>query len=324
MKNKSYSSRVMVLIAMLANVALLLLVPQTKMALAQVLYGGYVQTIGAISFSPNFLLVGGTTTASATATSGLPVIFTSAVTPSICSVSGSTVTGIRAGVCTITASQPGNATYAPAPQVTQNITVAAQTSPLVSLSPTSLTFSSQAVGTTSAAQNVVLTNTGLSTLTIFSISRNNSAFSVTHDCGSSLAAGANCTLGVTFSPTTAVSILSSIVVTSNAAGSPHVVLVTGNGVPPGAPVCSLTATPDTVATNGTSVLTSSCTNSPTSYTWTGGTCAGNTSPNCTVTPAATTLYRVTGSNSAGSNTASATVTVQQGDLFSMFMLLFME
>jgi len=60
-------------------------------------------------------------TASATASSGLPVRYSS-ITPSICSVESSTgiVTGITSGTCTIAANQPGNDYFAPAPQVTRN------------------------------------------------------------------------------------------------------------------------------------------------------------------------------------------------------------
>ncbi|MDP4029774.1 MAG: choice-of-anchor U domain-containing protein, partial [Gallionella sp.] len=68
------------------------------------------------------ITVGGTGTATATATSGLAVSFTSNTT-GICTVSGSTVTGVAAGTCTVAADQAGNASYNPAPQATQNITV---------------------------------------------------------------------------------------------------------------------------------------------------------------------------------------------------------
>ena len=68
------------------------------------------------------VVIGGTGTVTATATSGLPVTYSSA-TPSVCTVSGSTVTGGSAGTCIIAADQAGNANYTAAPQVTQNITV---------------------------------------------------------------------------------------------------------------------------------------------------------------------------------------------------------
>lgn len=80
------------------------------------------QTIGTISFSPTALAVGGTTTVSATATSGLAVSFSS-LTPSVCTVSGSTVTGIAAGACTIAVNQAGDASYSAATQVTWSIAI---------------------------------------------------------------------------------------------------------------------------------------------------------------------------------------------------------
>ena len=77
----------------------------------------------AITFSTApTVTVGGTGTVSATASSGLAVTFTSPTT-GICTVSGSTVTGVAAGTCTIAANQAGNGSYNPAPQVTQNINV---------------------------------------------------------------------------------------------------------------------------------------------------------------------------------------------------------
>ncbi|CAK0750230.1 Cellulose-binding protein [Gammaproteobacteria bacterium] len=67
-------------------------------------------------------MVGGATTANATANSGLAVSFTS-ITPTICTVNGTTVSGVSAGTCTIAANQVGNANYFSATQVTKGITV---------------------------------------------------------------------------------------------------------------------------------------------------------------------------------------------------------
>lgn len=58
----------------------------------------------------------------ATASSGLPVSYDSS-DPSVAEISGSTVTLLAGGVTVITASQPGNANYSPAPDVTQTLTV---------------------------------------------------------------------------------------------------------------------------------------------------------------------------------------------------------
>jgi hypothetical protein len=93
-----------------------------------VLAQGTSQTLSAISFTPATLAVGGTSTASATATSKLAVVFSSK-TASVCTVSGSAVKGVAAGTCTLAADQAGNASYNAAPQVTQNLTVGRQNQP---------------------------------------------------------------------------------------------------------------------------------------------------------------------------------------------------
>jgi hypothetical protein len=80
------------------------------------------QAIGPISLSPPNLTAGSSTTASAVANSGLAVIFDT-TTPTICSVTGTGVSGLLEGICTITANQPGDAIYAAAPQVTHDITI---------------------------------------------------------------------------------------------------------------------------------------------------------------------------------------------------------
>ena len=67
-------------------------------------------------------VVGVTFTVSASASSGLPVSFSSA-RPRVCSVAGSQVTTLRRGRCTITAIQNGNANYSPAPDQTQSFRV---------------------------------------------------------------------------------------------------------------------------------------------------------------------------------------------------------
>ena len=63
-------------------------------------------------------------TAVGTASSGLPVGFASNTT-GVCTVSGSTVTIVAAGTCSITASQSGNFAYAAAPTVTRTFAVQA-------------------------------------------------------------------------------------------------------------------------------------------------------------------------------------------------------
>lgn len=66
----------------------------------------------------------GTLTLVASASSGLPVTFQS-TTPSICTVSGATVTLVAAGTCTITASQAGDSSYSAAADVTRSFAISA-------------------------------------------------------------------------------------------------------------------------------------------------------------------------------------------------------
>src|SRR5437763_1355624 len=100
---------------------------------------------------------------------------------------------------------------------------AAISGPNATLSPTSLTFSTQAIGTTSAAKTVTLKNTGTAILTISSIAitgTNAGNFAQTHTCGSSLAAGASCGISVTFRPTASGTRTAAVSISDNAAGSP--------------------------------------------------------------------------------------------------------
>lgn len=60
----------------------------------------------------------------ATASSGLPVTY-SVTTPAICSLTGTTVTMIAPGTCTLAANQAGNANFLAAPTVTQSVTLGA-------------------------------------------------------------------------------------------------------------------------------------------------------------------------------------------------------
>ncbi len=76
-------------------------------------------------------------------------------------------------------------------------------SPSADLSPASVTFASKAVGTPTTAQIVTVNNSGNADMSVSSIAISGtdaSDFSQTNTCGASLAAGANCTISVTFKP----------------------------------------------------------------------------------------------------------------------------
>ena len=84
-----------------------------------------VQSIQLSSTPPSGATVGGPTyTASATASSGLSVVFSAdATSAGVCTVSGSTASFVGLGTCTLDANQAGDANYLTAPQVQQSFSV---------------------------------------------------------------------------------------------------------------------------------------------------------------------------------------------------------
>jgi hypothetical protein len=104
--------------------------------------------------------------------------------------------------------------------------------PMGTLSPTSLSFGNQNVGTTSGAKGVQLKNTGNSTLTISSIAiggTNTTDFAQTNNCPGSLSPGAQCNINVKFSPTGIGTRTASLNVSDNASNSPQIASLTGAG-----------------------------------------------------------------------------------------------
>lgn len=103
---------------------------------------------------------------------------------------------------------------------------------VVQLIPSSLSFSAQTVHTKSSPQQVQLTNTGSSVLTISNIyvgGTNGTSFLQTNNCGSSLAAGATCTLNVTFDPVKKGSLKALLDVYDSGGGTFQSVALTGTG-----------------------------------------------------------------------------------------------
>ena len=79
--------------------------------------------------------------AATTSAAGLTIAYTS-LTAGVCTISGTQVTMVATGTCTIAANQPGNGTYAPALQVTRDIVI---------LTPQTITFPAQTSPRTAAA-----------------------------------------------------------------------------------------------------------------------------------------------------------------------------
>jgi hypothetical protein len=113
---------------------------------------------------------------------------------------------------------------------------------VASLSPPSLAFGSQSVGAASAVQSVTLSNTGNAALSITSLAltgTNAASFAQANTCGSSVAAGANCTVSVTFTPSATGSSTAWLSITDNASGSPQKVSLSGTGNNPAPALASL-------------------------------------------------------------------------------------
>jgi hypothetical protein len=100
--------------------------------------------------------------------------------------------------------------------------------PVVALSTTSLTFGLQLVGTRSAAQTAILTNTATTPLTISSIAVSGD-FVAKDNCGSSLPAGASCTIKAAFSPSEKGDRTGTVTITDDAANSPQIIALAGTG-----------------------------------------------------------------------------------------------
>jgi hypothetical protein len=163
-----------------------------------------------------------------------------------------TATGTRTGTLTVT----DNASGSPH-SVALTGNGASATAPAVSLTPSSLTYASQVVNTTSTAQVVTLKNTGTASLTISGIAVTGD-YKQTNNCGTSLAANASCTINVTFTPTATGTRTGTLTVTDNASGSPHKVTLSGTGITPGqlaASPTSLSFGNVTVGQSGTQTVT---------------------------------------------------------------------
>lgn len=149
-----------------------------------------------------------------------------------------TATGLRTGTIVITDSAPGSPRT-----INLSGTGVSASAPQVTVTPTSLTFASQSVGTTSAAQNINLTNSGEADLTVTGITitgANTADYAQTNNCPGTLTASFSCTIAVTFKPLATGTRTASVSIADNAAGSPQTVTLTGTGTPGTTPQVTFT------------------------------------------------------------------------------------
>jgi sugar lactone lactonase YvrE len=104
--------------------------------------------------------------------------------------------------------------------------------PVASFRPSNLTFTAQPLTVKSTAQVVTLTNNGGATLTGIAITlggTNAANFADTTTCTATLAAGANCTISVTFTPAVVGAASATLSIADNAVGSPQTIALSGTG-----------------------------------------------------------------------------------------------
>jgi len=103
--------------------------------------------------------------------------------------------------------------------------------PLWSVNPSSIAFGSVAVGA-SKMDSVTVTNTGIATLTISSITSSNAQFTVSPSSGSIAASGSQ-KFYITYTPSATGAAAANVIFNHDAPGTPDTVSVTGTGVAPG-------------------------------------------------------------------------------------------
>jgi hypothetical protein len=101
--------------------------------------------------------------------------------------------------------------------------------PTATVSTNTLNFGWDQIGTATAAQKVTLTNGSPVPLHMSGISTSSPDFTTTNNCGSSVAAGASCSIFVTFNPSSPVAESATLTVNDDALGGPQTVTLNGIG-----------------------------------------------------------------------------------------------
>ncbi|HEX3820121.1 MAG TPA: choice-of-anchor D domain-containing protein [Candidatus Sulfotelmatobacter sp.] len=151
---------------------------------------------------------------------------------------GSTVASGANCTITVTFTPKGINARSGAITITDNATGSPQTVALsgigtyVVISPVSLAFGNVTVGMSSAAQTVTVTNTAKTAMAVRSVAvtgANIKDFAETNTCGTSVGAGASCSISVTFTPTAIGARKASLSIIDAGGASPQVVSLTGTG-----------------------------------------------------------------------------------------------
>ena len=246
-------------------------------------------TFANISVGGNFALASSGTTCS----SNSPL-----ATKAACAISmtfSPTETGLYTGTLTLTDNNNG------LPVTTQTVSLTGTgTDSELSLSTTSVAFLAQLSGTSSPPFTVALMNTGSTPVSISGMTVSGD-FAQTNSCGSSISAGGNCSISVTFTPTAVGNRTGTLSIADNANNSPQTISLSGIGdgfsfVPYGVSTTSATVTAGQQATYMLSVVGEEGLTGTVTFTCTGA----PSQATCTASPASLTV---------GSAATTVTITV---------------
>jgi hypothetical protein len=112
----------------------------------------------------------------------------------------------------------------------QTISLSGTTASTVAVTPSTVTFPSQYVGTSGLPQTVTLTNTGTTAVTVTAVTASVADFGVLSNCSNPVAGGSSCTVGVFFDPTAGGTRTGTLKIADNAGNSPQTVTLTGSGL----------------------------------------------------------------------------------------------
>ena len=181
-----------------------------------------VKNTGTVAVSMAPLSIGGTDSGDFQATSNCGNSLAAGATCTAALRFTPTNAGARTATLLVTDSDPGS------PQPANLIGVGT----LLTWSPRAITFPPTAVGKTSSAVAVTITNTGTVAVTMSPIifsGVNAADFGQANNCGSQLAANASCAVLVTFSPSVAANETAAMAINDSDPGSPQTVSLSGAG-----------------------------------------------------------------------------------------------
>ncbi len=199
-------------------------------------------------------------------------------------------TGTRAGTVTVSDNAQGS------PQTVSLSGTGSNVSAV--LTPASLTFSSVAVGTSSLAQVVTLTNMNTTTLSISNVQVTGD-YSQTNNCSTGLAGNASCSISIQFTPTASGTRTGVLTVNDNGQGGSQAINLSGTGTD-----FSMAATPGQQAIKSGSSATYSLTVSAV-----GGSFSNAVNLSCSGLPAKATCKFSPSAVTPGNSAAASTLTI---------------